>query len=91
MNFLDHFWPNLLKHDGFLCEFVTPVIKARKGTSTSSAEKTKAFYTIPEYEGWFNGMEPEQQRKWRVKYYKGLFSRHFNAILTLFKAALTPL
>lgn len=35
INFFDHFWPNLLKHEGFLQEFITPIVKAkaRKGSS----------------------------------------------------------
>ena len=27
INMLHHFWPALLKHDGFLHEFVTPLVK----------------------------------------------------------------
>ena len=32
INFIHHFWPSLLKIDGFVSEFVTPIIKATKGS-----------------------------------------------------------
>ena len=32
MNFFHHFYPSLLKVPGFLLEFVTPIVKATKGT-----------------------------------------------------------
>ena len=31
INFIHHFWPSLLKLNGFMKEFVTPIIKATKG------------------------------------------------------------
>ena len=31
INFIHHFWPDLLKSNDFLVEFVTPIIKATKG------------------------------------------------------------
>ena len=39
INFLHHFWPNLLKQNGFLFEFVTPLIKATEKSSSSSAQQ----------------------------------------------------
>lgn len=33
--------------NGFLVEFVTPIIKVFKGKQT-----VRAFFTIPEYESW---------------------------------------
>jgi len=32
INFIHHFWPSLLKIDGFVSEFVTPIIKVTKGS-----------------------------------------------------------
>ena len=29
MNFLHHFYPSLLRIEGFLLEFITPIVKAR--------------------------------------------------------------
>jgi DNA topoisomerase-2 len=81
INFLHHFWPNLLKHPGFLFEFVTPLIKATKRSSVSSdeggsgspnsekLEKSVSFFTMVEYEKWKGTVDVKQ---WNVKYYKGL-------------------
>ena len=38
INFIHHFWPNLLRQDGFLFEFVTPLIKATKKSSIKRQE-----------------------------------------------------
>ncbi|MDP2436240.1 MAG: DNA gyrase subunit A, partial [archaeon] len=61
------FWPALLKREGFLNQFITPIVKAKSG------KQEKWFYNLPEYEQW-----KHQQREigklasWSVKYYKGL-------------------
>lgn len=64
INFLDHFWPSLLKVPGFLVEFITPIVKCTKGRQEAS------FFTLPEYEQWrtVNG----DGKGWNIKYYKGL-------------------
>jgi DNA topoisomerase-2 len=49
--------------NGFLKEFVTPIIKATKGNEVIS------FFTIPEYEQWAHG---RNLKPWKIKYYKGL-------------------
>ncbi|KAJ7674423.1 DNA topoisomerase II [Mycena rosella] len=64
INFLDHFYPSLLKLDDFLVEFVTPIVRVTKG------QQRKDFFTIPEYDQWTE--ETENSSKWDVKYYKGL-------------------
>lgn len=64
INFIHHFWPSLIHLNGFVEEFVTPIIKATKGNEVYS------FFTVPEYERW-----AERQRNlnlWKIKYYKGL-------------------
>ena len=63
INFIHHFWPSLLEMNGFLNEFVTPIIKASKGSEEIS------FFTIPEYEQWAHG---RNVNGWKIKYYKGL-------------------
>lgn len=63
MNYFHHFYPSLLKVPGFLVEFITPIIKATKGS------QSKSFYTMPEYESW---CEEGSRRGWKIKYYKGL-------------------
>lgn len=64
INFLDHFYPSLLKIPGFLLEFITPIVKVTKG------KQTVTFYTIPEYEEWKE--QNNDGKGWDSKYYKGL-------------------
>lgn len=61
INFLDHFYPSLLRIPGFLQEFITPIIRAtKKGV-------VRDFFTLPEYEEF-----KRAESGWSVKYYKGL-------------------
>lgn len=64
INLIHHFWPSLLKVEGFLREFITPIVKCTKERSK------KVFYTIPEYNAWREANN--QGRGWHIKYYKGL-------------------
>jgi len=64
INFFQFFWPSLLKIDGFLKEFITPIVKVSKGKASLS------FYTLPEYETWKE--ENNNGKGWSTKYYKGL-------------------
>ncbi|ANQ06316.1 DNA topoisomerase 2 [Plasmodium coatneyi] len=63
INMIHKFWPSLLKHRGFLSEFVTPIVKVQKGNQEHS------FFTIAEYEEW---KESTNLVGWKIKYYKGL-------------------
>jgi len=63
INFIHNFWPSLLKVPGFMCEFITPIVKATKG------DLTHAFFTIPQYKDW---CASTNTRGWTIKYYKGL-------------------
>lgn len=65
INFIQHFWPSLLKIPGFLQEFVTPIIKVSKGAHT-----LQTFFTIPEYQRWLQTQSSIIGLK--IKYYKGL-------------------
>lgn len=64
INFLDHFYPSLLKLPNFLVEFVTPIVRVTKGKQRID------FFTIPEYEQWLE--DTPDAHKWESKYYKGL-------------------
>ncbi|KAG9310318.1 DNA topoisomerase [Chiua virens] len=64
INFLDHFYPSLLKIPNFLVEFVTPIVRVSKGKQRID------FFTIPEYEQWLE--KTQDAHKWDSKYYKGL-------------------
>lgn len=63
INFIHHFWPTLFEMNGFLREFVTPILKAVKGN------EERSFFTIPEFESWAEG---RNLKPWKIKYYKGL-------------------
>ena len=65
INFIHHFWPSLIKINGFLKEFITPIIKVSKGNRNFS------FYTIPEYKNWYESIN-RNVSGWKIKYYKGL-------------------
>jgi DNA topoisomerase II len=63
INFMSK-WPSLLKYDGFLNGFLTPIVKVKKGKKTSIN-----FYNINDYEKW---VEKNNGKGWTSKYYKGL-------------------
>jgi DNA topoisomerase-2 len=63
INMLNYFWPSLMKIDGFVKIFITPIVKATSGKITHS------FYTLSDYNNWKNSVKSD---KWEVKYYKGL-------------------
>lgn len=67
INFLDHFFPSLLRLAGFLLEFITPIIRATRRT------ETRDFFTIPEYEAFKEEwIQRHRAFDWHIKYYKGL-------------------
>lgn len=63
INLLDTYWSELLRLD-FLYEFITPVIKTKKGNNI------KYFYTVNEYKKWKNTVGND----WYIKWLKGLGS-----------------
>lgn len=67
INFLHLYWPSLLKINGFLKEFITPIVKVRHNRDK---KRIVSFYTIPEYERWKEANN--EGRGWTIKYYKGL-------------------
>jgi DNA topoisomerase-2 len=65
VNFIHHFWPELLIHcPGFLVQFITPIVKVTK------KDVVKSFYSIPEYRNWQDNTR--DYKDWKAKYYKGL-------------------
>ncbi|XP_065897461.1 DNA topoisomerase 2-alpha-like isoform X2 [Dysidea avara] len=63
INFIHHNWPSLIKTT-VLQEFITPIVKATKGSQEHS------FYSLPEMEQW-KAANPNYHT-WKIKYYKGL-------------------
>lgn len=64
INFVHHNWPGLLKMN-FIEEFITPIVKASKGTRSFS------FFSMPELDEWKRAT-PNWKKGWKLKYYKGL-------------------
>jgi DNA topoisomerase-2 len=62
MNFIEYWWPALVKIPGFIRTIKTPVVKATKGAQSLS------FFNEMEYEKWAE----TATGKWNKKYYKGL-------------------
>ncbi|KAF2215953.1 hypothetical protein CERZMDRAFT_34549, partial [Cercospora zeae-maydis SCOH1-5] len=69
INFLQVQFPSLLKLEGFLLEFITPIVKVWKGDPKHPKAK-RDFFTMPEYEEWKK--LPGNTKGWEHKYYKGL-------------------
>lgn len=63
INFIHQYWPNLLRENGFIKEFITPVIKA---FNRKNHKNTISFYTMPEFEKWYNSTE-DVRKNWRLK------------------------
>ena len=67
INFFQHFWPTLLKHDGgaFLQQFATPILKATRD------DERVSFYSAAEYDDWRLAGDGARG-SWKIQYYKGL-------------------
>jgi len=64
INIFQHWWPSLFKLDGFLKEFITPIVKVSKG------QREVQFFSVADYEAWRE--RNNGGRGWTTKYYKGL-------------------
>ena len=64
INFIHAYWPSLFKMEGFLKQFITPLLKVTKGREVIS------FYTVGDFKRWAESIP--NLKTWRVKYYKGL-------------------
>merc|ERR1719159_1565045 len=51
INLVNHWWPSLVQTNGFLKEFVTPIVKVSKPQGKDGVKEI-SFFTIPEYENW---------------------------------------
>ena len=71
MNFFHYFWPSLLKIEGFIQSISTPVIKAYKISDTKK-QSPEIFYTLTEYKKWCEKQGEGVDKKYKIKYYKGL-------------------
>jgi DNA topoisomerase-2 len=63
INMLHYYWPSLLKIDGFIKIFITPIVKvSRKNVNFM-------FYNNDDYNKW---KKKNDYINWKIKYYKGL-------------------
>ncbi|KAJ2232196.1 DNA topoisomerase 2 [Coemansia sp. RSA 485] len=67
INMFDSLYPGLLEVDGFLQQFITPVVRATQKRTGQRMD----FYTESEFKRWF-AQQPESGKGWTIKYYKGL-------------------
>ncbi|CEF67098.1 DNA topoisomerase 2-beta [Strongyloides ratti] len=63
INWIHCNWPGLMKNN-FVEEFITPIVKASKGSTSIS------FFSLPEYMEWRNSTD--NWKSYKIKYYKGL-------------------
>ena len=72
ISMISHFWPELLS-SSFVREFITPLLKVRRvGAGFSSMGTKAAFFSMDEYERWYQSLPTTERSAWRSKYYKGL-------------------
>ena len=71
INFFHYFWPSLLKIDGFIQSIATPIIKAYK-ILDKQKNNPEIFYTLTEYKKWCEKIGDDIEKKYKIKYYKGL-------------------
>jgi DNA topoisomerase-2 len=71
INLVHHWWPSLFQMDGFLKEFVTPIVKVWKdGKKDGERREERSFFTLNEFHTWQN--RTQGGKGWKFKYYKGL-------------------
>jgi DNA topoisomerase-2 len=68
MNFIAHYWPELVKREGFICDMATPICKAIKRDGRDKVTKAVEFYNLTEAKQW----TVDNPNGWTMKYYKGL-------------------
>ncbi|KAH8609103.1 DNA gyrase B Toprim domain [Trypanosoma vivax] len=72
INMIHNYWPDLLKVPGFLQQFITPIVKARKkGRGAGAEEGTISFFSMPDYFEWKNAIG-DGIKNYELRYYKGL-------------------
>jgi len=65
-NVFQSLWPSLIHQPGFLMSMLTPIVKVSKGGNVIS------FYTMTDYNNWYQQIQTTKERGWEIKYYKGL-------------------
>ena len=68
LNFLHHYWPDLLDDGKFVCCLKTPLVKAFPTRAKKNKDPVN-FYSMPEFNKWY---KKHNKGSHRIKYYKGL-------------------
>ena len=71
MNFFHFFWPDLLKIEGFIQSIATPIVKVYKNSDIKKTNP-EIFYTLTEYKKWCDKQGDDINKKYKIKYFKGL-------------------
>ncbi|EAN90793.1 DNA topoisomerase II, putative [Trypanosoma cruzi] len=71
INMIHHYWPDLIKTPGFLQQFITPIVKARKKGRSDGDDRAISFFSMPDYFEWKNAIG-DGIRNYEIRYYKGL-------------------
>lgn len=77
-NFIMHFWPALAQK-GFLCRFITPVIKAIE----TKSKNVKSFFNIADFETF---IQDNAVNDYHIKYFKGLGTSTRSEAIEYFKS-----
>jgi DNA topoisomerase-2 len=71
INFFHYFWPELLKIEGFIQSIATPIVKVYRNSDTKKQDP-EIFYTLTEYKKWCEKQGEDFNKKFKIKYFKGL-------------------
>ena len=66
INLFDCLWDSSFEFKHFIGSMRTPILK------TTFGKKSMSFYTQQSYDKWYDKLDAEEQKKWKIKYYKGL-------------------
>lgn len=76
INFIDHFWPSLIKSNCFLEQFITPLVKVTLPNNNNNNDDVLTFYSTNDFKSFYSKVKetklPCTVEKLKIKYYKGL-------------------
>merc|ERR1712087_731232 len=71
INLVHYWWPSLVQMNGFLKQFITPIVKVwKEGKRDAERRDEISFFTVGQYEEW--KQRTNNGKGWKSKYYKGL-------------------
>jgi DNA topoisomerase II len=85
INMFHSLWPSLVKREGFITSLATPIVKAFKNN------EELVFYNLSDYENWLKMIQDNNDKNWKIKYYKGLGTSTSNEAKVYFQEIETKL